>query len=83
MKFKTGLSTFEAVLVAVVALLLIVGINALLFGIGVLVLTWAWNTLLADVLQLPTISFIQGVALAVLLGFTRTAVTLVLNRDQK
>ncbi len=77
------MNDFEKKVAPAMALFILVGINAMIVGAGVFVVTWTWNTLFSDVVQLPTISFAQGVALAILLGFIRTAVSYFFNKDRQ
>lgn len=65
------MKSLEAILISVLALLLVVGVYAVWYGLGVLVLVWCWNTLIASLFGLPTISFLQGVALAIVLSILR------------
>lgn len=60
--------TTEGVLVAIAAIGLIVGIYTAFYGLGILILVWAWNTLLAGLFGLPALTFMQGIALAIILG---------------
>lgn len=57
----------KALAISAVALLLIFGIYTLFYGLGILVLIWAWNTL-AAMAGLPLINFMQGLAVAILSG---------------
>lgn len=76
------MKALEDVLVVVTALVVLFGVYAMVYGIGVAMLVWAWNTLLAGVFHLPVISFMQGVALAVLLSTVRTTVSFIKSRNQ-
>ncbi len=69
-------------LAAVMALVIIIGVNSMMFGAGIFVVTWAWNTLVSSMLQLHTISFKQGVAIAILLGIAHTLLTAVFHKDK-
>lgn len=68
-----------AVLLSVMFVVLV--LNSVVFGIGVALLTWAWNTLLAGVFSLPTISYVHGLALAILLGTLKSVITVVVNKE--
>jgi len=70
------MKSLETILISVLALLLVVGVYTVWYGLGVLVLVWCWNTLIASLFGLPTISFLQGVALAIVLSIIRNLLAL-------
>jgi hypothetical protein len=73
----------ENLMIALLAALMVVGVYAGLYAVGIVVLVWAWNTLLAGVLGLPTISFMHGVALAILLGTLRSTLRVFTHKEVK
>ena len=71
---------FEDFLLVMFSVLVVLALNALLFGVGVLILTWAWNVFFSSVFKMPTISYVHGVAIAILLGTIQSSVNVVLKR---
>jgi len=74
---------FDDFLLHLFAILVVLLASTAMFAVGVLVLVWAWNTLLSGVFHLPTLSYIHGVALAVLLGTLRSAVEVVVTKGSQ